>query len=707
MTVDLVPSTDLAPSLPSRVVTVNVLDVQEGGWAAGQSVHFSLVGDVHVPADQRIVLGRKGVRLDLPEGRGQVRLPVWTSATGEWAVKVQPSWTPHPYFVRVPAGSGSVDLSQINPLVDVPPGLKQWLLTNASVSATEGAAWGASVSVAGGNAHFAFTFPPGGVAYGRGNVSSGSLNTLTDDGVYRITATAVTDKPANVLGSLEVVGGTYVTQTYTSWEAQPRIWSRRQSGGVWSAWTPVSWLGAEAPTAADLNTYITSGYSGVVTGTAVNRPVPLVGALEVFAFGSGVLQRYVTWEVEPRVFMRRGAVSGGVATWSAWHEYPTLSDVQALIAPISEAAGASASGSKVIPLAVNAPGTTVAQSQTTGAVRWVRRWAHMPTRIRVHVSNRNPANAVNGGAAQLVGVKVGVGTAAGGMSNPVTALGAATIPADGTELVSPWIDCPGDDGDHLALALAWTGGTTQQVNQGGGWVADATNGWDAATAPGSFAQATPFYVWIEAEVPARVPVLVVNGDSISIGTATAHPVMDAWPAIYALGEGALPVFFSQHGSTMTNWTSSSTRWSSLYPGITVRADAVIAALGQNDLTAGVTLATLQTRFADVAAAIAARFPNAPLYLAALTPSTKTSDVEATRRSFNTWLRGLPNGARGFFDFAAAVGDASDEDLNPTYSADGLHPNTAGQQVLAALVQASPVTPYTLTQKATRALAALA
>lgn len=184
---------------------------------------------------------------------------------------------------------------------------------------------------------------------------------------------------------------------------------------------------------------------------------------------------------------------------------------------------------------------------------------------------------------------------------------------------------------------------------------------------------------------------------------TTDPVGAAWPALYAYQQGALPVLMGQHGSTMANWVTSNGRWG-LYGGIERGVvDAVVVCLGQNDLAAaGMDLATLKTRYAEVRAAHA-RY-KAPVYIGGLTPSTKAPAVEAVRRDFNTWLKTLPSGERGFFDFAAAVGDSADEDLAPAYSADGLHPNGAGQQLMADQVLAAPVTPYTLSPAKLKALA---
>lgn len=130
-------------------------------------------------------------------------------------------------------------------------------------------------------------------------------------------------------------------------------------------------------------------------------------------------------------------------------------------------------------------------------------------------------------------------------------------------------------------------------------------------------------------------------------------------------------------------------------------------LGQNDLaSAGMDLATLKSRHATFMAALRGIFPQQPVYLGAITPSNKNATLEQLRRDFNVWRAEPAQRERGVLDFATAVGGQADEDLLPEYSADGLHPNTAGQAVMAGVVEAVPVTPFTLSPAKLRALSAL-
>lgn len=151
MTVDLVPRTDLAPTLPSRVVTVNVSEmtkgapspdfarmlvrpaagtytvtgatvrhIGDGAWEIQQDiietsahVRFTLVGDIPVPANLVTVGALRS--MSVPLG-GSIRLPCWTGAHGDWHILVRKSWAPYAYAIRPPEGATPIDLSQIPPL---------------------------------------------------------------------------------------------------------------------------------------------------------------------------------------------------------------------------------------------------------------------------------------------------------------------------------------------------------------------------------------------------------------------------------------------------------------------------------------------------------------------------------------------------------------------------------------------------------------
>lgn len=120
MTTELLPASLLAPSLGWRTVTIQVATMTGGriGTARGVRtpyVTFSLSDDLSAPTDDVIVSRVKPMTVHLDaEGKGEIQLPVWVG--GDWAIKVRPSWS-EPYLIRVPAGSGSIDLADIPAVV--------------------------------------------------------------------------------------------------------------------------------------------------------------------------------------------------------------------------------------------------------------------------------------------------------------------------------------------------------------------------------------------------------------------------------------------------------------------------------------------------------------------------------------------------------------------------------------------------------------
>lgn len=468
--------------------------------------------------------------------------------------------------------------------------------------------------------------------------------------------------------------------------------------------------------ANDLDTLLTpKTYS--IAGTTPNTPVAgHIGSLMVWKLANAVCQLFVDW-TDGYVYFRTFNTNGTPKT--AWQQLVRAADLDALKARLgaleSGVKPTGRAGMKTVPLTMTAPGTPESIPDTVGgAVRWSRRYAVMPKRVRVHLANVNTGNGLVGNKdLNLAQVRVG----AGGPNGEYTQGVAAPLPTptkltmDGAELITPWITVPGlTDGGYLTVTVSWWGGggnTVLQVNQGGGWTTtDNTKVTQADTVGWTRTQTTPLHCWVEAEVPASTPVLCAHGDSITIGTATTDPVGDSWASKYAYAQGALPVILAMHGSSMTNWTPGAIRWAQ-FGKFDLRSvvDATVTTLGQNDLTvAGMDVETLKARHATMLEGLRA-VVGGPIYLGSITPSNKAAAVEAVRRDFNTWRSTLPAGERGVFSFAAAVGDTANEDLLPEYSADGLHPNAAGQQKMADEVLKAPVTPYVLPPAKLKSLSA--
>ncbi|WP_165164907.1 SGNH/GDSL hydrolase family protein [Corynebacterium qintianiae] len=543
-----------------------------------------------------------------------------------------------------------------------------------------------------------------GAAWDKGTLTAelGSLNNAPV-GVSKIATTSV----AQSLGTPNNVPGTLRTVEVGSWKLQHfesiianvrRSWKRHYNGASWTSWVgdvvPDQWQWGNAVYASNVGHADTApkGFVEVWSGakaTELGMPTADLGVFFTFTFGNAGVQWWVPLNGPTHVRKKIGGA------WQAWEN----TDEVSLPAP---------SGTKRVPLAVTAPGGLATQSKAAGSARWVRTWAHKPIRARLHVVNANVASRAvpgsTGDALTLLGVKVGVATLDGTMTNAVEVVpNGTTVPGNLTGLTSHWFEVPGSDRDPLGITLAWQGGGVQQLFQGGGWISDSTSGWDGAAPLGGMSKMTPLHVWVEAEVPAHTPVVVVNGDSISIGTAADNPVTDSWVAQYCLSENALPVIYSQHGSQMSAWYTGTARWD-IYQGLHPSADAVIAALGQNDLIDTTsTLQQLQDRYKATRQAHELLFPGVPVYAAGVTASSKAPKVEAVRRAYNDWLKTQPVGESGYIDLPRIVGDSGDEDLKPEYSADGIHPNTAGQTAMAGELIAHPVTKFVATSDDLRKL----
>lgn len=252
MTSVIVPSVDLAPSLPSRVVTVELIDVTEGQAVSGAEIDFFLPGDLHVPADDVIVqAGKVTLTLD-SEGKGRVRLPAYTDqvAPSDWVIGVKKRWAPHPYYIRVPAGSPTVSLADIPAVQTLPQGVVDWMITGASASVTEGAQWDVALSLAAGILKLDLTVPPGGEAFYRsvGLGADADIDTLTS-GLNVVTSGSRAEAlglPVAASGSLlttEVWGSPAArTQFYiatASGGGPARVFIRQQQGGLYGRWDQI------------------------------------------------------------------------------------------------------------------------------------------------------------------------------------------------------------------------------------------------------------------------------------------------------------------------------------------------------------------------------------------------------------------------------------------------------------------------------------
>lgn len=365
----------------------------------------------------------------------------------------------------------------------------------------------------------------------------------------------------------------------------------------------------------------------------------------------------------------------GSVGWSGW----TRIDVGAidLSALGGGGSGASPAAFKTVPLALTVGGGGSA-GPTSGAYRMPIRFGATITRWRAHFRNNNPRFGTDGPAAAISSVWFGPASNGQFAGAPAQVSGATTT--NGGEAVTPWQSTPIAAGTEYALSYQFSATSTNQV-VGGGWSSNTVNGTSATL---TRVVNMPLDVWIEAEVSPEVPVIAAFGDSLSSGVGATLPVYDSWLSQWARSNGALPVHYAASGDTMAGWGDSNAykwqRWQNL-----TRPDAVIHAMGSNDVFGGASLAALQARRA-VSIGQLQKLVSPVIYTATITPRTSTppGTQEQTRRDYNAWLKTSPDDARDLFDFVPAI-SSDDENIAPGVDADGIHLTTVGYRDLAATI----------------------
>lgn len=370
--------------------------------------------------------------------------------------------------------------------------------------------------------------------------------------------------------------------------------------------------------------------------------------------------------------------------------------ISAISSRIDSFRSSDGSGFKSAHLALNQPAGSSTEAISAASVRWPVTLGVTAHRARLHLRNWNwsvgtGAGYNYAGAVNVSGLWVGPATGNAFQGTPKKALGAFTTSASGAEYVSEWFAYEfTEDIQHLvSIGFTTAAGQTNYQGRGGCW--RTTNPADAgAVNPGAELSAnSPFDVWLEMEVPAATPILCGFGDSNTVGTGTTLPVHDSWLAEYCRKERAIPFFLANHGSLAASWAGMDAAKWNRFAGL-AKPDAAVYFLHQNDLAAGITLATLQQRFRDTLALLRQKItPN--IYAATITAGGKPEDMDSVRRAFNTWLGTRPEGIRDCFDFTGAVSD-DDRVIRDVDRADALHFKTSGHLKIAAKLLERPVTP---------------
>ncbi|UVY83787.1 polysaccharide deacetylase family protein [Brachybacterium sp. NBEC-018] len=370
MTSVAVPDNDLAPNMPSRVVTISATNVTEGGTTdggvtiPGKWVNFALSDTLDVtPGGDVIARTSQTVTLD-SAGNGQIRLPVYDTSHGkgwerdkDWAIIVTTSWGSSK-AIRVPAGSTSIPLSQIPAVRPLSRNEMRYAITGVSVSVSVGSTPGqasGNATLDGGIVRFGFVLPPTGAhkhpasditdlddvleesSFWRPVLTgSENLDQLTTPGIYPMqlnaTANSLGIPVANdVNGTLEVTWAGSTSNARQIFRGNPKtyeVWERSSLAQVWSAWkrSPTAdtrILGADA----NLNSLDDGWYafSGTAIPAALGIPVPASGAAALgylhqrtaFSGTNYIVQEY---RLMSGALLSRSRTAG---VWSAWVQQMT------------------------------------------------------------------------------------------------------------------------------------------------------------------------------------------------------------------------------------------------------------------------------------------------------------------------------------------------------------------------------------------------
>lgn len=393
--------------------------------------------------------------------------------------------------------------------------------------------------------------------------------------------------------------------------------------------------------------------------------------------GDVVWQEAVSWGLTPEVWRR---IYGSY--WSAWVRIDAGAvEVPEVVFPVA-APSQSVTGFKTVPVALTVGGGVHDFPATEGGVRIPVNFGATIKRWRLHIRNINPRQGTPGeGTVSVTGVYIGRhggnGTVAGGntlVSNGITS-------SSGSDMVTPWTDAVIDASYEYLISYGWTATAQPKKVVGGAYITATASGAFNNAEPATRSVDSPLDVWIEAEVEADVPVIAGFGDSLTSGVGAVLPVFNSWLSAYCRTQKAIPVHYSASGDTMAGWSDPEhykwTRWEEF-----TRPDAVVHAMGSNDVFGGASLATMQDRFRTTVGILAEKVTPV-IHAATIMPREGSSwdAMEQVRRDYNAWLAGR---TRDLHDFVGAV-SLDDETLIDSIDADGIHLTAAGYSQVAASI----------------------
>lgn len=297
-----------------------------------------------------------------------------------------------------------------------------------------------------------------------------------------------------------------------------------------------------------------------------------------------------------------------------------------------------------------------------------------PTRYRLRMRNYSTLSITGGTAgAKFKGAWIGepsYPTAAGDnrYDGSMAATGTnivgttlTTVPNDGTDLVSAWIDNTAGAGGIVkdkpfVLSTAFindTGGSiTTYGDRTAGWaffgnagagVSDSTIASATAVPSVVKTQTVPFDIRIEYEYEAvvdeagkpNIPVGLFIGDSITYGQGTFLPANtlashqdETWVGLASISEGFCPINAAIGGTTSANWVTNFTSWLSKLDLTTTVPDFAYLGIGVNDAAGSVSAATMQANIVSLINSLKG-LGIKRIYLGTMTPGGWAADVAFT------------------------------------------------------------------------------
>jgi lysophospholipase L1-like esterase len=286
--------------------------------------------------------------------------------------------------------------------------------------------------------------------------------------------------------------------------------------------------------------------------------------------------------------------------------------------------------------------------------------------------------------------------------SPVQALSAFATPADGSDFTTDWVTDPTKQfsaGRTVCLSMGGTCASGQVIYReavGGVVFAAAGTGQLAAQLAAPLGVKSAGALWLDArleyefQTPASQPMKVglFIGDSVTLGVMSPLEgfgifTHESWPGGAGLRNPFVAINAGVRGSTSADWTTNTDwKWTRLDLATSLPDFAVIT-LGHNELAS--TTATVKANLVTIAANIRARGIQR-IYWGTVIPFGQTNTNETNRVALNAWLRSMPCGAAGVFDFDKALAlqatpATADPDLATT-----VHPLHAGYQAMADLVR---------------------